>query len=298
MGAARHLPTDPAPPLERRGPSALAVSPTGPGDHRVLPAAPRGVGALHLHPGRRGQPDRAADGTPALPRLSRPTSGLPSPTEYLYGPDMLVAAGDHARRRGVDHGVVPSPASGSTSSPVPPSPARPRPPWRCLSTGCRSSSARVASSPNSRPTVERRRRTRSPPSSTRDRRGPSTSTATRERDSATPRGNTPRPSSPRRRVPRQPIRPRSASPSAELGVATRGEPTSVATTVEMIDVTRPSHVSVDGRNPSVRSDAGQHWSYQAATSTLMVDIGSRPIAQAARIVAVVERRHSVVAARR
>ena len=66
----------------------------------------------------------------------------------------------------------------------------------------------------------------------------------------------------------------------------RGEPTSVATTVEMVDVTRPNQVSVNGRNLSARSSAGQHWSYQAATSTLTVAIGPRPVAQTTRVVAV------------
>jgi hypothetical protein len=66
----------------------------------------------------------------------------------------------------------------------------------------------------------------------------------------------------------------------------RGEPASVATTVEMVDVTRPNRVSVDGRKLSARSSAGQHWSYQAATSTLTVDIGSRPVEQTTRVVAV------------
>ena len=68
--------------------------------------------------------------------------------------------------------------------------------------------------------------------------------------------------------------------------SSRGEPASVATTVEMVDVTRPNQVSVDGRKLSARSSAGQHWSYEAATATLTVDIGLRPVAQTARVVAV------------
>ena len=60
----------------------------------------------------------------------------------------------------------------------------------------------------------------------------------------------------------------------------------MATAVEMVDVTRPNRVSVDGRNLNARSSAGQHWSYQAATSTLRVDIGSRPVEQTTKVVAV------------
>ncbi len=65
-----------------------------------------------------------------------------------------------------------------------------------------------------------------------------------------------------------------------------GEPTSVATTIEMVDVTRPDQVTLDGRNLNARSGSGPRWSYQASTSTLTVDIGSRPVKQNARVVAV------------
>ncbi len=65
-----------------------------------------------------------------------------------------------------------------------------------------------------------------------------------------------------------------------------GEPTSVSTTIEMVDVTRPDQVTLDGRNLSARSGSGPRWSYQASTSTLTVDIGSRSVEQNARVVAV------------
>ena len=39
-----------------------------------------------------------------------------------------------------------------------------------------------------------------------------------------------------------------------------GEPTSVSTTIEMVDVTRPDQVTLDGRNLSARSTSGRHWS--------------------------------------
>ena len=65
-----------------------------------------------------------------------------------------------------------------------------------------------------------------------------------------------------------------------------GEPTSVSTTVELVDVTRPDQVTLDGRNLSVRGGSGRHWSYQPSTATLTVDIGPRPVEQTARIVAV------------
>ena len=170
-------------------------------------------------------------------------SAYQNPTEYLYGPDMLVAPvttpGDVAsttvwfppgtvgrllHRRHV-HGPVlghPGGASGPDAGLRPPGWHRPR---------------------TAVQRQERHRPTRSPPSSIRDRRGPSTSTATRERVSATPRANAPRPSSPRRRV-----RPAAGPPSVRVTIggargSYRGEPTSVATTVEMVDVTRPNHVS-------------------------------------------------------
>ncbi|MGH9921050.1 MAG: TIM-barrel domain-containing protein [Nitrososphaerales archaeon] len=65
-----------------------------------------------------------------------------------------------------------------------------------------------------------------------------------------------------------------------------GEPTSVSTTVEMVDVTRPDRVTLDGRNLSARNGSGPRWSYQVSTATLTVDIGSRPVEHKARVVAV------------
>ena len=65
-----------------------------------------------------------------------------------------------------------------------------------------------------------------------------------------------------------------------------GEPTSVSTTIEMVDVTRPDQVTLDGRTLSARSGSGPRWSYQGSTSTLTVDIGPRPVEQRARVMAV------------
>ena len=54
----------------------------------------------------------------------------------------------------------------------------------------------------------------------------------------------------------------------------------------MVDLTRPDQVTLDGRNPRARRGSGPRWSYQASTATLTVDIGSRPVQQKARVVAV------------
>ena len=85
--------------------------------------------------------------------------------------------------------------------------------------------------------------------------------------------------------------PAGGPPSVRVTIgATRGsypgEPTSVSTTIEMVDVTRPDRVTLDGRNVSARSGSGPRWSYRVSTSTLTVDIGSRPVEQNARVVAV------------
>ena len=66
-----------------------------------------------------------------------------------------------------------------------------------------------------------------------------------------------------------------------------GEPASVPTTVDMVDVTRPQRVMVDGRAVEVQSgDLGPGWSYDASTETLSVKIGPKPDDGIARIVAV------------
>ncbi|MGH9016526.1 MAG: TIM-barrel domain-containing protein, partial [Acidimicrobiales bacterium] len=82
-----------------------------------------------------------------------------------------------------------------------------------------------------------------------------------------------------------------ARPSVEVTVGAtrgryRGEPATVATTIEMVDVTRPATVTVDGRALSDRGGSGPRWSYRAATATLTVAIGRRPVAQKASVVAV------------
>ena len=65
-----------------------------------------------------------------------------------------------------------------------------------------------------------------------------------------------------------------------------GQPMSVATTVKMVDVTRPDSVTLNGRNLSTGSGTGPRWSYAASTSTVTVDIGLLPVSQIARVVAV------------
>jgi hypothetical protein len=64
-----------------------------------------------------------------------------------------------------------------------------------------------------------------------------------------------------------------------------GEPTSVATTIEMVDVTRPDEVTVDGRKLSPGTASVRDWSYQASTSTLTVDLGSRLVKRSAHVLA-------------
>ncbi len=65
-----------------------------------------------------------------------------------------------------------------------------------------------------------------------------------------------------------------------------GEPTSQSTRVELVDVTRPGQVTLDGRRLRPRSGSGPGWSYDASTETLIVVVGSRPVVHAARVVAV------------
>jgi glycosyl hydrolase family 31/uncharacterized protein DUF5110 len=65
-----------------------------------------------------------------------------------------------------------------------------------------------------------------------------------------------------------------------------GEPAAQETTVELVDVTRPTRVTLDGRALRPQGGSGAHWSYDAPTATLSVDLGSRPVSQAARVVAV------------
>jgi hypothetical protein len=65
-----------------------------------------------------------------------------------------------------------------------------------------------------------------------------------------------------------------------------GEPSSVSTTVEMIDVTHPDHVLVNGQHLSAGSGSSRGWSYQPSTETLTVHLGPRSIDQKTSIVAV------------
>ena len=65
-----------------------------------------------------------------------------------------------------------------------------------------------------------------------------------------------------------------------------GEPTSQSTSIEMVDVTRPEQVTLDRHSLRARGGSGPGWSYDAATETLTVHVGSRPVAQTASVVAV------------
>jgi hypothetical protein len=67
-----------------------------------------------------------------------------------------------------------------------------------------------------------------------------------------------------------------------------GEPSSQATTVKLVDVTRPDEVTFDGRTLAVpsASRSDPRWSYEASTATLTVDIGSHAVEQRATMVAV------------
>ena len=85
--------------------------------------------------------------------------------------------------------------------------------------------------------------------------------------------------------------PAGGSPSVRVTIGAArgsfpGEPGSLSTTIEMVDVTRPDQVTLDGRNLSTRSGSGPRWSYQASTATLTVHVGSRPVEQQTRVVAV------------
>jgi alpha-glucosidase (family GH31 glycosyl hydrolase) len=64
-----------------------------------------------------------------------------------------------------------------------------------------------------------------------------------------------------------------------------GEPTSVATTIEMVDVSRPLRVTLDGRTLSGGSGTGPRWSYQPSSSILTVDVGSHQVEATAYVVA-------------
>ena len=101
---------------------------------------------------------------------------------------------------------------------------------------------------------------------------------------------TPRVSAPRPLITTSSSAPAGGQPSVRVTIGAArgsypGEPTSVSTTIEMVDVTRPRQVTLDGRASARGSGSGPGWSYQASTATLTVDVGSRPVAHAARVVA-------------
>jgi alpha-glucosidase (family GH31 glycosyl hydrolase) len=88
----------------------------------------------------------------------------------------------------------------------------------------------------------------------------------------------------------------SASPTAGTALARvrvgathgtfRGEPSSVSTIIDMVDVTRPERVTLDGRLLAAGAGSARGWTYQPTTQTLTVRLGSRPVDQSANIVAV------------
>jgi hypothetical protein len=65
-----------------------------------------------------------------------------------------------------------------------------------------------------------------------------------------------------------------------------GEPSREATTAALIDVSRPSRVTVNGQTIPSTGATGPHWSYLASKRTLSVNLGMRQVSQPARVVAV------------
>jgi hypothetical protein len=63
-----------------------------------------------------------------------------------------------------------------------------------------------------------------------------------------------------------------------------GAPSSISTTVKMVDVTRPTQVVLGGRRMLEQPASGGGWSYQASTATLTVDLGSRSVDQTTSVV--------------
>jgi hypothetical protein len=75
-----------------------------------------------------------------------------------------------------------------------------------------------------------------------------------------------------------------------VGAATghyRGQPTAVGYRLELVDLTQPARVTVDGRRLDRRSPGsdGAGWYYQSSTATVVVTTGSRPTAAAFTVVA-------------
>ena len=65
-----------------------------------------------------------------------------------------------------------------------------------------------------------------------------------------------------------------------------GEPSSVSTTIEMVDVTRPDRVALNGQPLAAGAAPARGWSYQPSTQTLTVRVGPRAVDRSATIVAV------------
>jgi hypothetical protein len=81
-----------------------------------------------------------------------------------------------------------------------------------------------------------------------------------------------------------------ARPSVSVRIAAArgsypGEPRAVSTTIEMVDVTRPVKVTLNGVALSGVRVSGPRWSYDASKTTLTVDLGSRLVDQPSRVVA-------------
>jgi hypothetical protein len=65
-----------------------------------------------------------------------------------------------------------------------------------------------------------------------------------------------------------------------------GEPSSVSTTIDLVDVTRPDRVIVNGQRLGAGNGSRPGWVYQSATQTLVVHLGQHSVDQKASIVAV------------
>jgi len=65
-----------------------------------------------------------------------------------------------------------------------------------------------------------------------------------------------------------------------------GQPSSESTTIKMVDISRPVQVYVDGRKLSPHFGTGMGWRYSATSSTLTVQIGLRQVSHKASVVAV------------
>ena len=283
LGAARHLRAHPAAALQQRGPTPLAVPPAGAG--RSPNPSSACARSCCLTPTRsRRKPTGPVSRWPGPLYLDYPNepSAYENPTEYLYGPDMLVAPvttpGDVASTtvwfppgRWVDFftgATFTGPSSATLSVPLDQMPVFVRQggivPEESATGGSgspRSLTALVY--PGSSGTFDLYGDAGTGLGYTK---GQYTQTPI---TTATKTGGTP-------------------AVSVTIGAARgsyAGEPTAQSTTVELMDVTRPAAVMLNGRRLTSGSGPGPGWSYQASTATLTVHVGRRPVDQAARVVA-------------